>query len=112
MTNNVFRNIQLESSILGPNRQVLLGDNKFENSIKERNTTIKVPGTISPTHKILSFLCLDLKKLIMDSGKLMTLDKLLFKLKLEGHRVLIYFQMTKMIDIVEVIEYFLFFLGV
>lgn len=42
-----------------------------------------------------------LNSFISDSGKLSTLDKLLFKLKEEGHRVLIYFQMTKMMDLFE-----------
>ncbi|CAG8482778.1 12829_t:CDS:10 [Funneliformis caledonium] len=41
------------------------------------------------------------KKLIMDSGKLFKLDKLLEELKAGGHRVLIYFQMTRMIDLME-----------
>jgi len=40
-------------------------------------------------------------KLIMNSGKLMALDKLLTRLKAEGHRVLLYSQMTKMIDLME-----------
>ncbi|KAI7905492.1 SNF2 family N-terminal domain-containing protein [Cokeromyces recurvatus] len=42
-----------------------------------------------------------MKDLILDSGKLATLDKLLEKLKAEGHRCLIYFQMTRMIDLFE-----------
>ena len=41
------------------------------------------------------------KQLLFESGKLQALDKLLADLKAEGHRVLIYFQMTKMIDIME-----------
>lgn len=36
-----------------------------------------------------------------DSGKLERIDRLLCQLKSEGHRVLIYFQMTKMIDLME-----------
>ncbi|KAI0234140.1 putative DNA helicase ino80 [Massospora cicadina] len=40
-------------------------------------------------------------KLIMNSGKLMALDKLLTRLKAEGHRVLLYSQMTRMIDLME-----------
>lgn len=42
-----------------------------------------------------------LNTFIIDSGKLACLDKLLTKLKQENHRVLIYFQMTKMMDLVE-----------
>ncbi|TIB92872.1 hypothetical protein E3Q19_01795 [Wallemia mellicola] len=45
-------------------------------------------------------------KLIIDSSKLVALDELLPKLKAEGHRVLIYFQMTKMIDLIQ--EYLIY----
>lgn len=47
-----------------------------------------------------------LQKLILDSGKLAKLDTLLSELKAGGHRVLVYFQMTKMIDLME--EYLAF----
>lgn len=40
-------------------------------------------------------------ELILKSGKMIVLDQMLPKLKSEGHRVLIYFQMTKMIDLME-----------
>lgn len=40
-------------------------------------------------------------KFIADSGKLKKLDELLVQLKREGHRVLIYFQMTRMMDLME-----------
>lgn len=46
------------------------------------------------------------QKLILDSGKLAKLDALLTELKANGHRVLVYFQMTKMIDLME--EYLAF----
>ncbi|KAJ2796313.1 putative DNA helicase ino80 [Coemansia furcata] len=39
--------------------------------------------------------------LIRYSGKMAALDRLLIKLKQEGHRVLLYFQMTKTIDLFE-----------
>ncbi|KAL8277941.1 hypothetical protein RQP46_009573 [Phenoliferia psychrophenolica] len=47
-----------------------------------------------------------LQKLILDSGKLAKLDTLLTELKANGHRVLVYFQMTRMIDLME--EYLAF----
>ncbi|KAI5480383.1 SNF2 family helicase Ino80 [Pseudohyphozyma bogoriensis] len=47
-----------------------------------------------------------LEKLILDSGKLAKLDTLLMELKAGGHRVLVYFQMTRMIDLME--EYLAF----
>lgn len=43
----------------------------------------------------------EMKRLIFDSAKLARLDLLLRELKKGGHRVLLYFQMTKMIDLIE-----------
>eukprot|EP01117_Protostelium_nocturnum_P001824 TRINITY_DN122_c0_g1_i4.p1 TRINITY_DN122_c0_g1~~TRINITY_DN122_c0_g1_i4.p1 ORF type:complete len:1325 (+),score=435.07 TRINITY_DN122_c0_g1_i4:289-4263(+) len=43
----------------------------------------------------------DLSVLLTDSGKMQVLDRLLSQLKREGHRVLIYSQMTKMMNILE-----------
>ena len=51
--------------------------------------------------EVISFL--DRSTLLSDSGKLTVLDHLLTTMKNEGHRVLIYSQMTKMIDILEVL---------
>ncbi|KAL5535629.1 INO80 [Sanghuangporus sanghuang] len=46
------------------------------------------------------------KRLIIDSAKLARLDELLHELKAGGHRVLIYFQMTRMMDLME--EYLIY----
>ena len=46
------------------------------------------------------------KRLIYDSGKLARLDALLQELKAGDHRCLIYFQMTRMMDLME--EYLIF----
>jgi len=46
------------------------------------------------------------KRLIYDSGKLARLDSLLQELKAADHRVLIYFQMTRMMDLME--EYLIY----
>ena len=40
-----------------------------------------------------------LKGLVMSSGKMVLLDKLLAKLKADGHRVLIFSQMVRLLDI-------------
>jgi DNA helicase INO80 len=53
---------------------------------KKRFTNITVPS---------------MRRFVTDSGKLAKLDELLFKLKAGGHRVLLYFQMTRMIDLME-----------
>ncbi|KAI9645742.1 putative DNA helicase ino80 [Ciborinia camelliae] len=55
-------------------------------SEKQRFTNIKVPS---------------MRRFVTDSGKLAKLDGLLTKLKEGGHRVLLYFQMTRMIDLME-----------
>jgi SNF2 family DNA or RNA helicase len=44
----------------------------------------------------------DKQTLVTDAGKLYVLDGLLKRLKEQGHRVLIYSQMTRMIDLLEV----------
>lgn len=55
-------------------------------SQKARFTNIQVPS---------------MRRFVTDSGKLAKLDQLLRELKAGGHRVLLYFQMTKMIDLME-----------
>ena len=60
-------------------------------SQKARFTHIEVPS---------------MRRFVTDSGKLAKLDQLLRELKEGGHRVLLYFQMTRMIDLME--EYLTF----
>ncbi|WEW56561.1 Putative DNA helicase ino80 [Emydomyces testavorans] len=55
-------------------------------SVKGRYTNITVPS---------------MRRFVTDSGKLGKLDELLRELKNSGHRVLLYFQMTRMIDLME-----------
>ncbi|KAL4883279.1 SNF2 family N-terminal domain-containing protein [Aspergillus karnatakaensis] len=55
-------------------------------STKGRYTDIEVPS---------------MRRFVTDSGKLAKLDELLRELKAGGHRVLLYFQMTRMIDLME-----------
>jgi len=43
----------------------------------------------------------EMHRFVTDSGKLATLDRLLSELKAGGHRVLLYFQMTRMMDLIE-----------
>lgn len=56
---------------------------------------------------LLCLLHLDKETIVTDSGKLQVLDDLLTRLKAGGHRVLIYSQMTRMIDLLEVIISFI-----
>lgn len=59
-------------------------------------------GLCKPRSGWSSIVVPDKETLITDAGKLFVLDSLLTRLKAEGHRVLIYSQMTKMIDLLEV----------
>lgn len=55
----------------------------------------------SPPHGWSGIVIPDKQSLISDAGKLFVLDSLLARLKEGGHRVLIYSQMTRMIDLLE-----------
>uniref|UniRef100_A0A2M4CXS2 Chromatin-remodeling ATPase INO80 n=1 Tax=Anopheles darlingi TaxID=43151 RepID=A0A2M4CXS2_ANODA len=54
-----------------------------------------------PSHGWSNIIIPDKQTLVSDAGKLAVLDSLLQRLKQQGHRVLIYSQMTKMIDLLE-----------
>jgi chromatin-remodeling ATPase INO80 len=58
-----------------------------------------IEGLYAPLNRIIHVPPLD--TFISDSGKLAMLDMLLPGLKAQGHRLLIYFQMTRMIDLME-----------
>ncbi|KAF5295926.1 hypothetical protein FQR65_LT10357 [Abscondita terminalis] len=76
--------------------------NKLDSSA---NYISYVPPTpfdvVRPRHGWSHILTPDKETLVTDSGKLSVLDGLLKRLKEEGHRVLIYSQMTRMIDLLE-----------
>ncbi|KAK4226401.1 putative DNA helicase ino80 [Podospora fimiseda] len=64
------------------------------------------PRALLPTpdkdkQKFTSITVPSMRRFVTDSGKLAKLDELLRQLKEGGHRVLLYFQMTRMIDLME-----------
>ena len=63
---------------------------------------------VSPNDQIppVNMLVPEAKRLIYDSAKLSRLDSLLQELKRGDHRVLVYFQMTRMMDLME--EYLIY----
>ncbi|KAH9944513.1 SNF2 family N-terminal domain-containing protein [Epithele typhae] len=79
-------------------------------SFGEQVGDVPVSGLLanSPSDQLpLSFMQIpEAKRLIYDSGKLARLDSLLQTLKAGDHRCLIYFQMTRMMDLME--EYLIF----
>ena len=83
-------NTQTESALLQaklpPTKYPLTNLLPAPASQKQRYTKIQVPS---------------MRRFVTDSGKLARLDQLLRELKEGGHRVLLYFQMTRMIDLME-----------
>ncbi|XP_012284953.1 putative DNA helicase Ino80 isoform X2 [Orussus abietinus] len=64
----------------------------------------EIPGGLTgcaPINGWSNIIVPDKQTLVTDAGKLSVLDSLLRRLKEQGHRVLIYSQMTKMIDLLE-----------
>jgi SNF2 family DNA or RNA helicase len=83
-SNNSLQNNGNKELISNRNREILKMN--FKSNFCENPSMIEVPDFIN---------------LIADSAKLNYLDKKLETLKEEGHRVLIFCQMTKMMDILE-----------
>ncbi|KAK8171685.1 P-loop containing nucleoside triphosphate hydrolase protein [Phyllosticta citrichinensis] len=77
---------QLLEAKVEPDRLPITDMLPAPSNAKQRYTHVTVPS---------------MRRFVTDSGKLATLDRLLKKLKEEGHRVLLYFQMTRMIDLME-----------
>ncbi|KAH6953116.1 putative DNA helicase INO80 [Fusarium avenaceum] len=98
-----------EALFNAPIRKILYGPTVFqEKALVEK----KLPMELWPTNEMLpkpdhekkgftNISVPSMQRFVTDSGKLAKLDSLLFKLKNEGHRVLLYFQMTRMIDMME-----------
>ncbi|KZL76642.1 snf2 family domain-containing protein [Colletotrichum incanum] len=100
-TESILFNVGMRKSLFGP-------------SIHEERALVteKIPFERFPPPKLLpapdnekkkfnNIAVPSMRRFVTDSGKLATLDKLLTRLKAEGHRVLLYFQMTRMIDLME-----------
>ncbi|CAM1502769.1 Fc.00g075450.m01.CDS01 [Cosmosporella sp. VM-42] len=98
---NILFNIGVRKTLYGP----ALWE---ERALVEK----KIPLELYPTTKMLpkpdhekkrftNIAVPSMRRFVTDSGKLAQLDELLFKLKNGNHRVLLYFQMTRMIDLME-----------
>lgn len=60
-----------------------------------------LPAPLSQQSRFTNIQVPSMRRFVTDSGKLAKLDHLLRELKNGGHRVLLYFQMTRMIDLME-----------
>ncbi|KAL0212280.1 hypothetical protein RCL1_005906 [Eukaryota sp. TZLM3-RCL] len=91
----------LRPSVVAPQLLPHISSPSYSHAIRLRNS-LSIPTSIAQNyHRFLSH-CVDLPRLaslLTDSGKIKALDNLLMRLKAEGHRCLIYSQMTKMLDV-------------
>lgn len=102
--------IQNENSIFNiPLRKALYGvSEKDEAALLEAKVdparypiTSLLPQPLSQKSRFTNIHVPSMRRFVTDSGKLAKLDQLLRQLKDGGHRVLLYFQMTRMIDLME-----------
>ena len=92
-----------------PVRRALYGPSEWEERqlIKENieptfyPVSAMLPAPLSEKARFTNIQNPSMRRFVTDSGKLAKLDQLLGELKAGGHRVLLYFQMTKMMDLME-----------
>mmetsp|Transcript_33915 Transcript_33915/g.55017 ORF Transcript_33915/g.55017 Transcript_33915/m.55017 type:complete len:933 (+) Transcript_33915:210-3008(+) len=96
---------QVYKGVLDKNLLELLGEQKKQGKTKLLNIVMQLRKAANHPYLFEGVEDRDLppfgEHLIENSGKLVVLDKLLAKLKRDGSRVLIFCQMTRMIDILE-----------
>jgi DNA helicase INO80 len=100
ISNNVQSNKSHQENLFHPLYQQLATANTSLVNQYIRNSD-RLPSSFQDTEAFSSVHVPNPEKLVLECGKLKKLDEMLPKLKAEGHRILMYFQMTKMIDIVE-----------
>lgn len=98
---NIMFNISMRRALYGPSpvEEKALITSKIPLSFYP--PTKMLPAPTSEKQRFTNIRVPSMRRFVTDSGKLAKLDELLFKLKEGGHRVLLYFQMTRMIDLME-----------
>lgn len=101
---------QIKNTLFNPSLKEKMLPLSLSNELRLRKEKVPVPEypksnmLPSPVSKFLDFSNIQMPSMdrfITESGKLARLDQLLVDLKQDDHRVLIYFQMTKMMDLME-----------
>ncbi|POR32033.1 Putative DNA helicase INO80 [Tolypocladium paradoxum] len=98
---NVMFNVGIRKALYGPAQHEEKSLVETKVPIESWPTNSLLPKPDSEKQKFTNIVVPSMRRFVTDSGKLAKLDELLFKLKNEGHRVLLYFQMTRMIDMME-----------
>ncbi|RAL05587.1 chromatin-remodeling ATPase INO80 [Aspergillus ibericus CBS 121593] len=101
-TKDTLFNVSVRHALLStPSRQV--DEQIIEKKVDPTpySLTPMLPKPISNKGRYTHIEVPSMRRFVTDSGKLAKLDELLRELKAGGHRVLLYFQMTRMIDLME-----------
>jgi DNA helicase INO80 len=98
---NVFFNAPIRSALYGISEvaeQAMLETKTESAALTVRN---KLPPPTNERTRFTHIEAPSMSRFVTDSGKLARLDALLKELKANDHRVLVYFQMTRMMDLME-----------
>ncbi|KAI9746595.1 MAG: putative DNA helicase ino80 [Claussenomyces sp. TS43310] len=98
---SVFFNMPIRRALYGPSEVDEKALIEAKVPISSYPPTKMLPEPTSEKQRFTDIVVPSMRRFVTDSGKLAKLDELLFKLKEGGHRVLLYFQMTRMIDLME-----------
>lgn len=98
---NTLFNVPLRRALYGLSErdEAALIDSKVDPSLYPVHDML--PAPLSEVTRYTQIQVPSMRRFVTDSGKLAKLDQLLRDLKQGGHRVLLYFQMTRMIDLME-----------
>ncbi|KAK4138470.1 INO80-like protein [Trichocladium antarcticum] len=98
---NVLFNVPMRKALYGPTvpEERALGLQKVP--LERYPAPALLPAPDNEKRRFTNITVPSMRRFVTDSGKLAKLDELLTKLKEGGHRVLLYFQMTRMIDLME-----------
>lgn len=96
-----FFNVPIRRALFGVSEKTEhhLLDTKLSPNLYPVTNLLPTPNSVKSRYTHIS--CPSMRRFVTDSGKLAKLDALLHKLKEGNHRVLLYFQMTRMIDLME-----------
>ncbi|KAK3936633.1 putative DNA helicase ino80 [Diplogelasinospora grovesii] len=94
-------NVPMRRALFGPNRVEELALVTQKVPLERYPLRSLLPAPDSEKQRFTNITVPSMRRFVTDSGKLAKLDELLRELKEGGHRVLLYFQMTRMIDLME-----------
>lgn len=96
-----FFNVPIRRALYGVNQKTELALLEAKADPSTYPITGMLPAPLSEKTRYTRIEVPSMRRFVTDSGKLAKLDQLLRQLKEGGHRVLLYFQMTRMINLME-----------